>query len=100
MAKYTITILNCGKTDAITCSDDTYILDAAEQAGIDLPYSCRAGACSSCACTVISGSYQDSDQSFLNTAQQGMYILSCVTYPSSDMTIMSHSEDELMSMEG
>ncbi|WP_224554644.1 2Fe-2S iron-sulfur cluster-binding protein [Pectobacterium versatile] len=99
MASYEIKISGSGGMHTITCSDDTYILDAAEEAGIDLPYSCRAGACSSCACKVISGEYDDSDQSFLNDSQRGTYILSCVTYPSSDMTITSHVEDELVDSE-
>ena len=46
MASYKISIEG-GST--FECADDVYILDAAEEAGVDLPYSCRAGACSTCA---------------------------------------------------
>ena len=38
-----------GTAQTIECQDDQYLLDAAEEAGIDMNYSCRAGACSSCA---------------------------------------------------
>ncbi len=37
-----------GATETFECDEDTTILDALEEAGIDHPSSCRAGACSSC----------------------------------------------------
>ena len=98
MTSFKITFVNTlsGLKEVIDIPDDRYILEYATEQNIELPYSCKTGACSTCVAKLERGEVSQQDQSFLDDDQiKKGYILICVAYPTSDCTIRTHAEDEI-----
>ncbi|KAK8545021.1 hypothetical protein V6N12_025875 [Hibiscus sabdariffa] len=99
MAMYKIKLVGPkGEVNEFEATGDQLILEAAEAAGVELPYCCRAGACSICTAKVVSGSVQQPDAIYLEDDQiKEGYMLTCVSKPTSDCEIHTHKELDLYS---
>lgn len=74
------------------------IMDAAERQGVELPLSCRAGACISCTGKLIDGSVEHLHCFLKRKEEEAGFILPCMAYPLSDCTILTHQEDALLDL--
>lgn len=91
---YTVEINHQGQTQTIQVAESQTILDAAQDAGIDLPYSCSAGVCTTCAAQILEGEVEQSDGMGVSPELQAEgYALLCVAYPRSDLKLESSKEE-------
>lgn len=86
---YDVEFVDEGRT--IQVPEDKPILEAAEEAGIDLPYQCRMGVCGVCsALRVEEGEVEQVEGMFLSPSEKDEgYVLTCVAEPRSDLTLRS-----------
>ena len=72
----------------IECAEDEFILEAAEDAGLRLPYDCRSGTCTTCIQKCLEGEI-DQDMAFAisdEELEEG-YRLICIGSPLSDVVL-------------
>lgn len=89
-----------GKQYVVQVPEDRYILHSAESQGLDLPFSCRNGACTTCAVRVKAGAlYQPEAMGLSPELRQQGYALLCVSYPRSDLEVETQDEDEVYELQ-
>jgi 2Fe-2S type ferredoxin len=79
----------------IEIANNQTVLEAGEDAGMDLPYACRQGQCVSCSGRITSGGgsedyvVHDNQQMLDDGELDDGYTLTCVAYPRADFSIES-----------
>jgi ring-1,2-phenylacetyl-CoA epoxidase subunit PaaE len=76
------TIIHDGKTNDIPIAEGEPILEAAIRAGLDLPWSCRGGMCSTCRAKLTEGSAtMDENYALEPWETDAGYVLTCQAHP-------------------
>lgn len=93
---YKVEISHRGATYNIEVPEDETILEAAHAQRIDLPTSCGAGVCTTCAALITAGSVSREEGIGLSPdLQEDGYALLCVAYPRSDVKLESDKEEQV-----
>eukprot|EP01035_Chromulina_nebulosa_P018177 gene18177-23835_t len=94
--KHKVTIQNNGKETVLEVSEDCSVLEAAIDAGVELPYDCKMGVCLTCPSKVVSGILDQTGSTLDDSVIAKGFALTCCAYPRSDVVIRSIDEDELV----
>ncbi|MDA0310380.1 MAG: 2Fe-2S iron-sulfur cluster binding domain-containing protein [Bacteroidetes bacterium] len=80
-----------GETTEVLIKDNTSILKAATKAGLDAPFSCEAGICSTCMAKITEGSARMDENNILSAdeVKQG-YVLTCQAHPTAPIVRLEY----------
>ncbi|MDM9582634.1 2Fe-2S iron-sulfur cluster-binding protein [Nostoc sp. GT001] len=97
---YTVEIDHQGKIHTLQVPENETILSVAEAAGLELPSSCNAGVCTTCASQISEGTVDQADGMGVSPdLQKQGYVLLCVAKPLSDLKIQTEKEDVLYQLQ-
>lgn len=88
-----VTITMDGRRRSFAMPRDGLILEAAEKAGLALPYSCRAGVCSTCRAKVVEGAAtMDRNQALEDYEVEAGFVLCCQARPTTPRIELSYDD--------
>lgn len=88
-----IVILDDEQTVIRLASDGDSVLDAALKSGVDAPYSCKGGVCSTCKGKVLEGEVtMDVNYALEEDEVEAGYILTCQAHPVTPEIVVSYDE--------
>ena len=88
-----LTVLIDGKPHEMSMGRDQHVLDVALSAGLDLPYSCKAGVCCTCRAKVLEGEVtMDKNYTLEQDEMAQGFVLSCQSRPTTDRLTVSYDE--------
>ncbi|MBE7383295.1 MAG: 2Fe-2S iron-sulfur cluster binding domain-containing protein [Leptolyngbya sp. SIO1E4] len=91
---FTVEINHQGTLTTLQVPEDKTILSAAQDAGLDLPFSCSAGVCTTCAALITEGTVDQAEGMGVGPDLQAEgYALLCVALPRSDIKLETEKED-------
>lgn len=90
-----VTLIVDGSHIQFTMEKDTVsVLDAAMKNGIELPYSCKAGVCSTCRCKINEGKVEMDAHYALEDYEITLgFALSCQSFPLTDKLVLNFDQD-------
>jgi ferredoxin len=91
---YTVEINHEGKIYTLQVPEGESVLEVADAAGLELPGSCHAGVCTTCASLILEGTVDQSEGMGVSSdLQEQGYALLCVSKPLSDLKIETGKEE-------
>jgi ring-1,2-phenylacetyl-CoA epoxidase subunit PaaE len=92
MSKVTVTLDGATVSFDLETTGNTVLVGALD-AGLDAPYSCQGGVCTTCKCKILSGTAtMDSNYALTPKEVEKGYLLACQAHPTSDELIISWDE--------
>src|SRR5262245_25943410 len=96
MKTFKVTFVTPEREVEAEARDDEYLLDVASAAGLELPFSCLQGWCTTCAGKLLEGKVDQSEAlRYFPQDEAAGFVLLCSAYPRSDVRILTHQKEQM-----